>query len=438
MSITTSDAASGEVDHNQLWGRALSEPGDGSGPPLWTDLSEYRDNGIPEPPRPTICRRRDGVGLFYPGQVSILFGEPECGKTWIGLAAIVEQVNAGHRAAYLDMDHNGAGQTISRLTQLGVSLDALADPNRFRYVEPEDATHLQEVIANYCQWRASFVLVDSVGELMPIFGYNSNSPDDFTAAHARTAKPLARSGAAVVLIDHVSKNPDSKAQGPTGTAAKGRSVGGAMIRVNVEDTFVPGYGGSARLRIKKDRPGGLRAVCPTGDKEQNAGLFRLVEREPGMLEWAILTPDEAPAPQSETGAGSRGGLTVDSGLTKLRGMYPDGTMPSTVRGIRNVLHCSNDIASGIARNLKDAPGTFREQPEHEATGSNLDVPVPVHRGSPGTGTQEQMTHTTNSHPQAEPTSTKTGKPKPWERYLESHRNDIEDTDEMGTPALFDE
>jgi hypothetical protein len=63
----------------------------------------------------------------------------------------------------------------------------------------------------------------------------SNSPDDFTIAHARVLKPLARAGACVIAIDHLAKNTESRAAGPTGTAAKRRAVGGVSLRVALED-----------------------------------------------------------------------------------------------------------------------------------------------------------------------------------------------------------
>src|SRR5699024_3958364 len=119
--------------------------------------------------------------------------------------------------------------------------------------------------------------VDSIGELMPIYGLSSNSPDDFTLAHTRALKPLAMSGAAVIAIDHLAKNPESKAQGPTGTGAKQRAAGGVMLRVTTKEAFTPGKGGSSYLNITKDRHGGLRAESPTGDGEPLAGTFRLHE-----------------------------------------------------------------------------------------------------------------------------------------------------------------
>lgn len=230
---------------------------------------------IPPAPIPEILSRQDGTGLFYPGQVNMLFGDPETGKTFVALAAIVEAINDGCKAAMLDLDHNGMESIVSRLIDMGANQDALSSLDFFRYKEPEDGLDLTHTVADLQRWQPDIVVVDSIGELLPIYGLNSNSPDDFTLAHTKALKPLAMAGASVVVIDHLAKNPESKAQGPTGTGAKKRAVGGTMLRVTTKEPFTPGKGGSSYLNITKDRHGGLRAASPTGDGEPLAGTFHL-------------------------------------------------------------------------------------------------------------------------------------------------------------------
>jgi hypothetical protein len=312
------------------------------------------DNGIPEPPRPTICRRTDGVGLFYPGQVCNLFGDPESGKTWLGLAAVTETLAEGEAAAVLDLDHNGPEQTVNRLLQLGADPEMIRDPELFRYVEPEDKAHLLAVVRDACQWRPVFVLLDSVGELLPTLGLNSANPDDYTQANTAVMKPLARAGACVVTLDHLAKNSESRAMGATGTTAKKRAIGGTSLRVAVHEPFTPGRGGSAYLTINKDRPGGLREFCPQEKGEPYAGLFQLTEDGDGM-HWSVITPADAPsAPPVSEGPGSKGGMTVEAGLTKLAQQFPGGP-PRTVREIRAALGCSNEVAAEIRRELGNVP-----------------------------------------------------------------------------------
>lgn len=241
--------------------------------PKYADVAGLLHGGIPDPPMPTVCRRTDGVPIFYPRQYNNVFGDPESGKTLLCDHATAEVLNDGGRVLRLDMDHNGVESTISRLIDFGASEDQLSDTARFLYVEPDDAMHMHHIVAHMETWRPTLVIIDSTGELMPLFGANSNDSDDFTRVHSTIIKPLVRTGAAVVGIDHLAKGADSRAYGPTGTAAKRRTIGGISLRVKVDQAFNPETGGSAWLTIHKDRHGGLRRASPVGDKEPIAGKF---------------------------------------------------------------------------------------------------------------------------------------------------------------------
>lgn len=239
------------------------------------DVGALLDGGMPDPPEPVLMRRDDGKALFYAGQVNVVFGDPEAGKTLLVQAAVTEALNDGRRVLVIDMDHNGPQATVYRLLDMGAKEDALRNADLFRYVEPEDADHLKAVIQDMKWWRPAVAVVDSIGELLPLLRLSSNSPDDFTSANARVLKPLAMAGAAVLAIDHLPKNRETRASGQTGTAAKRRAIGGVSLRVTVNEPFAPGRKGSAWLAVNKDRHGGLRRWCPAEGPEPPAGLFIL-------------------------------------------------------------------------------------------------------------------------------------------------------------------
>jgi hypothetical protein len=292
---------------------------------------------LPPAPTPSVLRRVDGIGMFYNNQVNILFGEPESGKTFVALAAIVECLNMGGRAVFLDMDHNGMEGIAARLLNLGADAAILGNLDRFRYKEPEDRQDLIESIADLRTWRPGVAVLDSVGELMPTMGLSSNSPDDFTIAHTSVLKPLAMAGAAVIAIDHVAKNTESKAQGPTGTAAKARAAGGTMLRVTVKDAFTPGHGGAAYLNVKKDRHGGLRSNSPRGDKEPLGGTFKLFPDG----DFAVFAAND----------GERTPSTVPAAdLAAMQAMDPP---PTSVRDVKERLSWSSDRATSVLRVYRD-------------------------------------------------------------------------------------
>jgi hypothetical protein len=120
--------------------------------------------------------RDDGHAVFYAGQVNLVFGDPESGKTFLSQAAQAEALAYGRRVLSLDLDQNGPEATISRLLMLGAPWRALRDRALFRYVEPEDETHLRAIMAAAIAWRPAVAVVDSIGELLPTLRLSSNSP----------------------------------------------------------------------------------------------------------------------------------------------------------------------------------------------------------------------------------------------------------------------
>ena len=256
----------------------------------FVDVAVMFAEGLPEPPAPAVLHRADGVALFYAGKVNVLFGDPECGKTWIAYAAVVEALADGKRVAIIDTDHNGAGDILTRLVALGAHQKVLSDLDRFRLTEPEDKTELGEALAALRKWRPDVAVVDSIGEILPMLGLSSNSPDDYTAANRAVLTALARAGAAVIGVDHLPKSDDARAHGQTGTLAKRRTVSGVSLRVTLTEVFAPGRGGASSLVIHKDRPGGLRRRSPVDGKYQPAGRFVLFDDVDGRIVWQVTEP----------------------------------------------------------------------------------------------------------------------------------------------------
>ncbi|MBB2770552.1 UNVERIFIED_ORG: hypothetical protein GGE11_001447 [Mycolicibacterium obuense] len=307
------------------------------------DISALLDGTVPEPPEPQLGRRTDGHSLFYPGQVNWVFGDPESGKSWLCLACVTEALAAGRRVLMIDLDHNGAPSTVHRLLALGVRATDLRNPNLFRYCEPEDAAEVRQVVKDSQSWRPAVAVVDSIGELLPMCGSNSNSADEFTVMHTKVLKPLAKAGAAVLAVDHLAKNADSRAVGPGGTAAKRRAIGGTSLRVKVKQPFTPGHGGSATLIVNKDRHGGLRAHCPVGDREPVAGTFKLLAFTEGALAWVIDPPASGERNTDEAAP-----------LHDVQAVAALDPPPETVEEARERLHWSKQRATKAVRAWRES------------------------------------------------------------------------------------
>lgn len=245
----------------------------------YEDVAAFFANGMPQPPRPDLGHRADGIGIFYRSKVNILLGPPESGKTLALQCIALDTIADGGHVLHIDLDHNGLQLTMQRYASLvgnaAPMIAALSDPERFRYTQPDDPANLDAIITDTHTWQPDLIILDSLGELIPLYGGDSNSADDYSTIHRRTLTTLANTGAAVVAVDHEAKNRDSARYGAAGTMAKKRAVDGLMLRASIRQPFAPGRGGIAALLIVKDRPGGARAATPPGDDEPCYAMFEL-------------------------------------------------------------------------------------------------------------------------------------------------------------------
>lgn len=243
---------------------------------LYADVAEIIERGVERRAPDAGGIRNDGARLSYSAAVNGLVGPPESGKTLVSVAQACDELTRGGSVLHVDADHNGDAATVSQYMSFGVAAETLGDPARFRYVELRSADHMRRVIADAPEWTPSVVIVDSVGEVVGLFGGDSNSNDDYRRIHREAVLPFARLGAAVLLLDHVTKA-DGTAGYAIGASAKKAAIDGSYLAVAVVEPFVPGVGGAAALSILKDRHGGLRAVSPSG-KSPTAAVFRLDSR----------------------------------------------------------------------------------------------------------------------------------------------------------------
>ncbi|MCL8026335.1 DnaB-like helicase N-terminal domain-containing protein [Nocardioides bruguierae] len=252
-----------------------------------TGLKDLSWVGTGTPPAiapPTWCQRADGTALFYAGKVNGVFGDPEAAKTWLAQIAVVEALHAGHTAAMIDVDHNGPDHTAARLLLLGATIDQIADPNRFRYYEPEDGDELRAAVDDVCRVSPAVVLIDSLGEIFPMLGVKTNDGDEITSAMRLVCTRPALTGSCVITIDHLPKSPEVRASGfAIGSIAKKRMIRGSYIRAEAKTQPAPGAVGRVTLRIEKDTAGELRKSSGGG----YAGTFTLNSTQPHTTTWVI-------------------------------------------------------------------------------------------------------------------------------------------------------
>jgi hypothetical protein len=260
-------------------------------PDTFSDLA-WVLTGERQPPQPPEYLVTDsGNYLFYRGRINGLFGDPETAKSWIAQAAIVQALAQGQTAIYLDIDHNGAPEIAERLLLMGSTPQTISNPARFRIYEPEDRTGLEHFLRAMNRLKPDIVVVDSLGELIPMLGLKSVDNDELTIAIRAVLKPLAHKiGACVITIDHLPKGADARSSGyAIGGIAKKRAIDGSYLSCEAIKPPAPGQIGKIRLTIEKDRHGQVRAHA-TG---KIAGDFILDSTDPTWTNVRIEHPAAA-------------------------------------------------------------------------------------------------------------------------------------------------
>ncbi|WP_285510974.1 DNA primase [Streptomyces sp. NBRC 14336] len=220
------------------------------------DLRSVLD-GTYKPPQPSVGRRDDGVGLFYPGRVSSIASESEAGKTWFALIACLQEINDGNHVVYLDFEDD-AGGVVGRLLVLGALPGTILE--FFHYIRPEAKPGpVDEVdLAGVLQLSPTLAIVDGVTEAMAIFGLELKDNTDVASFGRRLLRPMADSGAAVVTLDHVVKSGENRGRYSLGGVHKLNGLNGVMYVMENVRPFGVGVTGKSRVRIAKDRPAQLR------------------------------------------------------------------------------------------------------------------------------------------------------------------------------------
>jgi hypothetical protein len=237
-------------------------------------------------PVPTHLWREDGRALCYSGKVNGLLGESESGKSWVALLAIAQALRNGEAVLLLDFE-DAAGGIYDRLVALGLPDDEL---DRLQYADPDEALgalQAADLRAGLDAYHFTLVVVDGVNAAMTLLGYDLNSNTDATLFATTLLRPLAKTGACVITVDHVPKNVEARGKGGIGAQAKRAMMDGCALAVEVLDPFGKGQNGVLALTVDKDRPGNVRGVSGGAVR---AGRV-LLTSEDGAVSIRIAAPD---------------------------------------------------------------------------------------------------------------------------------------------------
>lgn len=263
------------------------------------DLPEIiRLSDVTEGPgiQPTLLSRVDGECLLYPRLIHWFAGEPESLKSWLALLATLQVTQRGGSVLYVDFED--VPESIKeRMVNLGATEEELS---RVFYVHPEDATTpeiLELYLATIRECDISLVVLDGVTEGMTAEGLGITDNSEVAKWLARLARPLAWAGPAVVVIDHVTKNAETRGRYPIGAQHKLAGIWVAYAVDKLHDlspALDEPVTGVARISVSKDRPGKIRKVCPD---QRSLGQLHITAYPDGSL-FARIVP--APERQVDT------------------------------------------------------------------------------------------------------------------------------------------
>ena len=194
-----------------------------------------------------------GGQLWYRGSVHVLFGLGGAGKTYLFLTSARDEIRNGGRVLFVDYE-TGVRTIRRRLQALGFTQDELGS---FIHLDVKSgkAKPLNGDEAMTRAWldvfRPTLIGIDSWSSVHGAIGLESVKEEQAVEqALSQLFRPLTRTDAAVVILDHVPKGE---------TAARGYPFGSQRKRTGSDVTYEAKSGNKGRTNIKcyKDAVGDL-------------------------------------------------------------------------------------------------------------------------------------------------------------------------------------
>jgi hypothetical protein len=327
------------------------------------------------PERPLI-----GGLVYRQKRCALLSGETESLKTWLALILAKAEMDAGYPVAWADVDAMGPADLLDRRRVLGVAKRTIE--RQFLYYAPEEQLkdgRLDDVRAEIIEGGVRLFVVDAFNPFLNLHGLDPLSTDDVESFWREIADPIAAAGATPTLLDHVSKNAETRGKYSYGSE---RKASGAIVHIGFRTLEVFGRGrtGRALLTTHKDRPGylprptiGRLALTSDGENvsyELEADRARATDkfRPTHLMERVSHTLERQDGPVSVTWIEQNVQGNVPHLRTAVQVLSADGYLDnkktprgSQVTSIRPYREADDDVLKGA----DDTPSTPRPNPVPE-------------------------------------------------------------------------
>ena len=254
------------------------------------DLEQIRASGV-DRPKATVLITEAGQGLIYPGRIHSMAGESTTGKSWAMLAGLIQEIETGHPVTYIDFEDR-ADTLLARCEDMGATASEV--DHLVRYINPETAFnpaawHHIEAATKDCQ----LVIIDGVTEAMTMHNLSLMDNEDIAHWFELLPRRITNLGPAVMQIDHVVKDTDSRGRYAIGGQHKLSGITGAAYSMVAAKSFAVGQAGHSRIVIAKDRHGD---VGPVGHTIAELHMTPDPARSPTAVNWSLSESTWVPSP----------------------------------------------------------------------------------------------------------------------------------------------
>lgn len=228
--------------------------------------------------------------LFYSGLRHVVSGESEAGKSLLCLAVAADEILCGRHVLYIDFDGMGATMSVDLLRGLGVPDNLIS--SHFLYIVPESvfAAAKQAVLDLLDRHQIRLVVIDTFNPGLIAHGLDPEKTTDTDVFYRDVVAPLRSRGAAVVLLDHVTKSKDARGRYSYGAEGKLTRCDVAL-GLEMRSPIGRGRTGIVAVKTHKDRPSRL--------PRPNVGTLTWIsDPATGLITWTLkkATPTDPDKP----------------------------------------------------------------------------------------------------------------------------------------------
>ncbi len=206
----------------------------------------------------------DGHPMLYRRRINGCHGEPGLGKTNLAVLLAHAAAQAGDVVWYIDAEDFAQGIK-GKFDGFGCDLSNVMGEVLY-FQAPSNAAGWQLLLKKAQQAPVELVILDGIAEMLAALGLREKDETEVLSFFTSYVRPFARTGAGVLILDHVAKDGETRGLWSRGSGAKMGAVDGVAYSLTLSGAYSPEREGGLILTCAKDRNGGVAARgCKVGE-----------------------------------------------------------------------------------------------------------------------------------------------------------------------------